>query len=478
VQNQSGEDWRDVQIVLVAGAPIAFESTLGDPVTPRRPVVSDTGEVISNVPEGETTYGRREMDEALAETEQEDMAPSASLAEERRTKAAAPKPAPSAPSLEAMKKSALKDSVDEESGVSPDGAYGGQGSYTSVPRDSSSLSRVELQTGATRYEVPHRVTIPDKSATMVLLISKEVSGEAVYLYVPDSGVSDSVLHPFRVARFKNESGGLLERGPIAVFEKGAFLGQGLVDSLPAGGRATVPFALMRSLSIRKEMSHDQRGARLYSIHMGRLTIERDQVTIVAYHVENGDKDKARLLIKHQLSPGATLRDPPEGTEELSSSQEVLSPIDVPGFGKASLMLEERHAFRREVEFRSTEGRTAIRDYLKDDTVSQVARDTLELVLKHAAQLQSLDDQETQLTREQRELEKSTSETRLSLKAIADNQQAAALRRELTARLAEGTKRLDEITKELVELRLRRTEQELRLRDARQGLEISAPDQRK
>src|SRR5688572_2654724 len=57
VQNLSGEDWKDVELTLVAGAPIAFESTLGDPITPVRPVITDTGEIIAQVPEGMTTLG-------------------------------------------------------------------------------------------------------------------------------------------------------------------------------------------------------------------------------------------------------------------------------------------------------------------------------------------------------------------------------------------------------------------------------------
>ena len=482
VQNQSGEDWTNVEIALVAGAPIAFESTLGDPIIPPRPVVTDDGEVISMVPQGETTYGQREraeaadgMDEdASSSYKKRALAPqAASMPEEEMQASEAEAGGMMDEDVQNLRGGGVGGAAPPSAAPAPEGAP----EYSITPRDPSKLSRVQLQTGATRYEVPHKVTIPDKSATMVLLISKEVTGEAVYLFAPDHGVPDSFAHPFRVARFKNESGGMLERGPIAVFEKGAFLGQGMVDALPAGGLATVPFALMRSLSIRKEMSHDQRGARLYSIEMGELTIERDQVTIFAYHVENGDKGSARVLIKHVLSPGAKLWDPPKGTEKLAQSQEVLSPIDVPGFRNASLMLEERHAFRRSVDFRSTEARTAIRDYLKTEQVSDTDRAALELVLKHAAQLQALDDQETQLTREQRELEKSTQETRRSLTAIKDNQQAATLRRELTERLAEGTRRLDAITKDLVELRLRRTEQELRLRDARQGLTVLPPDRR-
>ena len=39
-------------------ASIAFESTLATPVTPRRPVVSDSGEIIAAVPGGENTLAQ------------------------------------------------------------------------------------------------------------------------------------------------------------------------------------------------------------------------------------------------------------------------------------------------------------------------------------------------------------------------------------------------------------------------------------
>jgi hypothetical protein len=55
VQNLSGEDWHEVALSLVAGAPLAFQSTLGTPVVPQRPVVTDQGEVVAVVPTGVTS---------------------------------------------------------------------------------------------------------------------------------------------------------------------------------------------------------------------------------------------------------------------------------------------------------------------------------------------------------------------------------------------------------------------------------------
>lgn len=61
VQNLSGEDWKNVRLSLVAGAPLAFEATLGTPVTPTRPTVTDEGEVIAAVPRSETSLQQEQL---------------------------------------------------------------------------------------------------------------------------------------------------------------------------------------------------------------------------------------------------------------------------------------------------------------------------------------------------------------------------------------------------------------------------------
>jgi len=101
----------------------------------------------------------------------------------------------------------------------------------------AALAAIGVQAGTTRYDLPAAVTIPDKSATMVMLLDQHVPGEVVALFAPDGGVPDSAAHPFRVARFSNKTGGLLERGPLAIFSDGAFVGQGMTDPLPDGATA-------------------------------------------------------------------------------------------------------------------------------------------------------------------------------------------------------------------------------------------------
>ncbi len=466
VQNQSGEDWENVELALVAGAPIAFESTLGDPVIPQRPIITDAGEVISGVPEGSSSYRQDESEEDGAVEPIE-------MQEEGRGKSSKPR------------SFSRKKAARSYSGASPMSADAEMMApprlnkeTAMAPREESHLARVETQTGASRYEIPYRVSIPDKSATMVLLVSKKVPGEAVFLFAPDGGVADSARHPFRVARFKNESGGILERGPIAVFEKGAFLGQGLVESLAVDAEATVPFALIRSLSITSDRTRDQRGARLYSVKDGVLTVERDEAVITEYSATNGAAERARVLVRHEIMSGARIWQPKKGTRELAGENTVLVPVEVPAYGKASLLVEERRPIRRRMDWQSPQARNAIRDFIKTQKLTESKLAAFEAILEHTDKLSTLADRERGLHREQRELEKSTRETRLSLRAIEKNGQAAKLRRELTKRLGKGTQRLETITKELIEIRLARTEQEVRLKEARMGLKIAPPDRRR
>src|SRR5262245_52938058 len=55
VHNLSGEDWKDVQLSLIAEAPLAFDASLTTSVVPPRPTVTDGGDVIAVVPHTETS---------------------------------------------------------------------------------------------------------------------------------------------------------------------------------------------------------------------------------------------------------------------------------------------------------------------------------------------------------------------------------------------------------------------------------------
>ncbi len=481
VHNLSGEDWDDVKLVLVAGAPLAFEATLGTPVIPQRPIVTDQGEVIAAVPEGLTTLRSEPEPAPPAEEMDEDYAADSALDDgEGYSFGATRSAAPPAPAGAGRKAEAKKDAPQSAPSAERrrmileaemrDGL--------SQPRNVSALAGVAVDTGTTRYSIPNAVSLPNESATMVLLVSSRVPGEAMFLFSPDGGVPASSSHPFRVARFKNSTSGLLERGPIAVFQGGSFLGQGMVEPLPPKASATVPFALERSLVVTSERKTDRRNARLMKVENGQLMVERDNVYETTYSVKNGGGDHAKLLLKHPRFPGGNLFEPPKGTEV--EANHALVPIEVPGHQDGKVMVEERQPSQEWAAWTSDLAREAVEAFLKAPGAIDAERVTrLRTAWEVRGKVKLAEDELRKLQSERNMLESFSREDRLKLKSLEKNRFADDLRRTLTTRLTENTRRMEEIEKRLVEVSLTLEEQRIRFEDALRGLRIvlSQPDQR-
>jgi hypothetical protein len=581
VENMSGEDWKNIKLSLVAGAPLAFQTDLSTPVIPGRPTVTDKGEVISAVPHAETTLGGWTPPPP----------PEAPPADEAAPAAAAPAPvgpgglglsgtgeggggkgegiglgaasgfgsgrgrlggghqaAPpkiregatsvngrlpaevitrivrqnfgrfrlcyenglrSNPNLQgrvavrfvidrggavSMTSDAGSDLPDRTvvqcvvrgfgnlSFPSPEGGLvtvvypisfspgGDEGAdkesnkkaesappppppapAMSPPRNLLSLAAVQVEGGVTRYDLPLSLTIPDHSATMVLILSRQVSGEALYLFAPDGGVGDSSSHPFRVGRFTNATPGMLERGPIAVFEEGAFLGQGMLDPLPAGATATVPFALERSIAVDVERKYEEQGARLAKIENGELTIERDRVIQTHYRMKNGGDKPAKMLVKHPRDASAKLFQPPPGTEDNVGTGHALVPATIPPGGNTELVVDERAAERQGADWFGAIADSAVKAYIADPKADAAAVQKLRAAWVVRDDIVKKRQERDGLQRQANDLSRASEETRRNLKAIEKNKTAEALRQKLTARLADNATKLDNISRRIVEL---------------------------
>lgn len=506
VQNLSGEDWKGVKLTLVAGAPLAFQSTLERAVVPPRPVVTDQGEVIAGVPGAETSLNQELPMEKPAEPPPPPMAqPTFTLdgliAEERAKLDEASDEAALAGGVAGLPrrgggKSGKKEAYKAKDKAAPKAASitrgpGGGGfrraempppppppppprPSLSPPRNVRSLAAIAMEGGSTRYDMPFVVDVPNKSATMVLLLAKPVPGESIFLFAPDGGVPDSSSHPFRVVRFTNDTKGLLERGPIAVFEDGAFLGQGMVDPLPPGATATVPFALERSLAVEHTRKSNEEGARLALIEGGRIEIERDWVTMTKYTIKNGSDNDAKVMIKHPRDAGTRLHQPPKGTEDNTGAGSALIPSEIKKHMSASFDVDERRSLRRHVDWLDPLADDAVKAYMADARADQAVVAQLKQAWEARAKLRTSLDEREKLYAEKSALDAQIAQINSSLRAIEKNKLAEQLRRDLTERLSKASTRIDEITKKVIVLDMQVSEQTIRFRDLANVIKMTKP----
>lgn len=496
VQNQSGENWKGITLSLVAGAPLAFQATLDKPIIPIRPIVSDQGEVFGAIPTGETsladmpapppapppvwasTPAAGDMDsDGLADemdSLEEGQGYGGLKADKKRAEVAAATRAPGGGKAAAPRRSVTTGTLMPKAEAAPmeQKPYG---VMPSAPRTVSALAAVAMEAGTTRYDIPFPVDIPDKSATMVLLLAKKVPGEANFLFAPDGGVPESSSHPFRVARFTNDTKGLLERGPIAVFSNGAFLGQGMVEPLPPGATATVPFALERSLGIDQSRDDHAEGARIAMVEAGALEIERDYVTLTKYTIKNGDDADAKVLVKHARQWGTRLVGAPAGTEDNVGSGSALVPIDVAKRATATLSVDERRGSRMRIDWLSQLADDAVKAYMADARSDKAQVDQLKKAWEVRVKLTGALDERNKLETERVLLERQSDQHRRDLKALEKikTPDAEKLKKDLTDRLTKSSARLNEVNPRLVAVGLVISENQIRFRDLINAVKITA-----
>ncbi len=489
VENVSGEDWKDVSLTLVAGAPLAFQTQLGTPTIPERPLVTDGGEVIAAVPKAETSY-REEAEQAAAPRAApvlkdsammdddgdaaQDMAASAEATatgglRARDEKKREPVGKAAAPSKSMSDRGGGRRPASEPAPAPPPPP---RSVVPSAPRNLSSLASIAQEGGTTRYDLPHTVTVPDKTATMVLLAAQPVRGEVSFLFASDPGVPDSTSHPFRVARFANATRGTLERGPIAVFEGSSFVGQGMLDPLPSGATATVPFALERGVAVVRESRFDEYGERIAKIENGELTIERDSVQITKYKVKNGLDAVAKVLVKHSRLPGSRLDKPPAGTEDNTGTGTALVPMAARAHGTSELVVDERTPTRRTVDWFSPIADEAYRNYKASPMADRSIVQKLDAAWVLRAQIVSTLDARAKIVVEERNLRTQSDEQRRNLRALEKNKAAGQLRATITQRLGVMSARLDVLTKDSIELDTKLTELQIRFRDQVRDIKLA------
>jgi hypothetical protein len=277
-----------------------------------------------------------------------------------------------------------------------------------------------------------------------------------------------------VARFTNKTGGLLERGPLAIFSQGSFSGQGMTDALPEGATATVPFGLDRRVAVEVARESREEGARLYHIEAGSLTIARDAVALTKYKIKNGGAEPAKLVIKHGRMAGARMKNFPAGTEDNVGTGSALVPMQVAARATEELALDERQQTTRTIDWLSALADEAVKAYLADRRADATVAAGLKAAWEIRQVLIKATAERQQLTTEEAERRKATDETRNNLKALEKNTAAGDLRAKLTERLAADSARLDVVGKKLIEVGLRINENQVRFGEAIRAIRLSQP----
>ena len=337
VDNVSGEDWDKVDLSLTAGTPLTFKYDLYTPRFVRRPDLSPRQEAMAEAPPP-ATDGAAPMEEPAPEAaEDADDEAKESLADKRdyrrRSKKGKRRYRPRRPSAKSAR---------SRYGLRGPGGGSGRGigglggkKLERKPRLTAELMEKGFQAlvagsrigSLFRYDIEEPVTIKDRQSALVSILNKRVPAEDVLLFRVDSGKK----HPYRAVRLTNTTGYLIEKGPVAIYKDGSFVGEAVGGKVEAKTSTFIPYSVDGRVLVSLSDRTTDGQARLLKIYNGQITCEVKRVAIHKYTVFNRAEEAGHDV--HPAAPPHRLEADPAHGRHAGGEGPLLRPDQDQGQGQ-------------------------------------------------------------------------------------------------------------------------------------------------
>jgi hypothetical protein len=145
------------------------------------------------------------------------------------------------------------------------------------------------------YVIGQPVTIRKNESAMLPFLQQQIGARKLLIY-SDQGS----LHPTNAAELTNTSGKTLDGGPITVYDGGAYGGEALMETLKAGDKRLISYAV--DLGTRITSAFDSKQAVVRELHASRgvLTTKMAADETRTYTIRNVDQKAKTLILEHPL----------------------------------------------------------------------------------------------------------------------------------------------------------------------------------
>ena len=289
VENLSGQDWKDVELTLVSGRPVAFHQALYEAYYVKRPEipVEVAGRLMPGVDRGGVEAAK-----------------------------AAPPPPPSpagAPQYRPQQERALAATV------APPATVAG------------AADQVEATDAATQvvFKYPRAVSVANGRTLSIPIIDREVPAQRLALYQAET----AARNPLAAIRLSNDGDSGLPPGIITLYERDkggyvAYVGDARLSGFPVGETRLLAYALDEKITVERDAAQTDRIAN-GTIAQGALRLSRIIRQTVTYRVRGPAKEPRQLVVVQRRLPGWTLVKPDPKTVELSEGNYRI-PYQLPG----------------------------------------------------------------------------------------------------------------------------------------------------
>jgi len=453
VDNTVGEDWDNVQLSLIAGAPQSFIQELSQPYYARRPVI----------PMPENAMMTPQTHEAALEEKE---AP-AVYVQNGTPKPAAPPPLPNSGGPVALPMSGRNFS--QLSTLSP-GASGG------IVGGINGQRRIDLITqannvGETRdlgdlfeYQLKDRVTIHKNQSALVPILQARVEAEKVSVWNPSEG------HALRALWLNNTSGLTLDGGSFNVLDEDAFAGEGIMDPVKPDEKRLLSYAADLGLLVdTKQKAERQRVTRVV-IARGAMTYMSEEQQEMAYTIRNRDTSPRTVIIEHPIQSGWKLDEEMKPDESTTSFHRFRMSIDPKK--TETLVVKEHRPISSRYELTNLSD-DQIGFFLEQKMINPEVEQALRQIIKQKNDVAALDAEINSRKAQVTSISEDQERVRENMKALKGSAEEKTLVERYARQLNQQEDQMESLHKQIADLQQKRDDAQRVLNNSVQQLSLEA-----
>lgn len=382
VENLSGQDWKDVDLTLVSGRPVAFRQALYEAYYVKRPEVPI--EVAGKLMPGVDRGGVEAQD---------------------RLKAAPPPPPPPAPAPYRPQ---------QERGAAA-------ATVAPPPTGAAAADQFEATDAATQvvFRFPRAVSVANGRTLSIPIIDRQMPVQRLALYQAET----APRNPLAAIRITNDGDSGLPAGLITLYERDkagyvAYVGDARLSGFPVGETRLLAYALDEKIVIERDAAQTDRIA-TGTIAQGALKLSRIVRQTVTYRVKGPAKEPRQLVIVQRRLPGWTLVKPEPKGVELSEGNYRIT-FQLPG-GDQTQTFEVVQEQTQQQELRLVDGSAdQIRVYAQAREFDAKTREALTRILQLQAAVSDAQRKVTQADAERQAIVQEQARLRDNLARVPAN----------------------------------------------------------
>jgi len=504
VDNTIGEDWKDVQLSLIAGAPQSFIQQISQPYYARRPVIALPESVMLTPQSHEATVQQFDRLEQYARIE-----PGVANVSHATTSLYGVVKDPTG----GVVRGAQVTVRNEETGSSQVTTTNAQGRYqfndiqagnsalfvtatgfqrfnlaniylgigrnneidatlsigttaetvevqASTPvlnTESAMVSTVEKQGAEAEgksagdffeYKIKQRISIGKNQSALVPILQSHIDVEKVTLWNPESA-------PLRALWLKNTSGQVLDAGSFNVLEAETFAGEGTLETIHPDERRLLSYAGDSAVHVKYATDSAEKPFSRVRIAKGVMVLTKEQHQTSKFAVRNSDTESRQVILEYPVEEGWKLvPGTPQPEESSESFYRFRLPVEA---GKsAELTIESIHPDETRYELTNLDdGEVAL--LVEQKRTTPAMQQAFDRVLKQKEKINGLNGQIANLKRESDQIALDQSRIRENMKALKGSSEEKALLQRYVSQLDSQETRLVALRKQSSDLSAQETD---------------------